>query len=996
MTITIKEQEAAAKEFAKFWDGKGYEKGETQQFWTSLLQDVYGVEDPKSFIQFEAQVDLGHKSFIDAYIPETKILIEQKGSHVDLTKKQKQSDGQMLTPFEQGRRYANNLPHSQRPRWIVVSNFKEFHLYDTEKMNKDPYVIKLSRLPELFHEMNFLVDKGQERIIHEEKLSIKAGELVGKIYDALRKQYKDPDSDASQRSLNRLCVQLVFCLYAEDSKGLFPKALMFHNYLSGFKPNQMRQALKNLFSVLNTPIEERDEYLADDNPLLAEFPYVNGGLFADSEFSEIPPINQDIADAILIDASEGFDWSEISPTIFGAVFESTLNPETRHDGGMHYTSIENIHKVIDPLFMGDLIDEFRQIKELSQRATKKKKLLAFQEKLAGLKFLDPACGSGNFLTESFLSLRNLENQVVDEYLEGQGVLGLDEFDPIKIGIHQFYGIEINDFATTVAMTALWIAEAQMHKKTEAIIKRQIDFFPLKSNTNIHEANALTLDWKTVVDPSELSFIMGNPPFLGYTQQSKEQKNDLEKAFATCTSTKFNKKVDYVTGWFYKASNFIKGHGIKCAFVATNSITQGEQPTLLWKPLIQENNIEIDFGWRSFQWDSEASDLAHVHCVIIGFSEKEEKQKSSKELFLETGTLTSTSNINQYLLAASNIFVESRTTPLSNVPLMQKGSQPTDGGNLLISAEEYKSLVEAKQDDVLKFVRPFLGAQEYLHNQPRYCLWLKNASPSVMKKNRFIFERIEATKAMRLASKKEATRKAASTPWLFDEIRQPEEGNYLLVPSHTKGGRNYVPIGFLPYTTIASNAALFISNATLYHFGVMESSVHMAWMRIVCGRLETRYRYSASVVYNNFIWPQCSDKQKAKIEETAQKILDARKAHPDDSLADLYDPLVMPIDLRKAHQANDKAVMDAYGFDKNMTEAEIVAKLMTMYETRVKALELEEVAEKAVRKVIGKKAEIIPDWLEALRGECLKQKITAEELVTQGKARLKEEKKKAKK
>jgi hypothetical protein len=641
--LTDAQQRNAAKKFVAEWSDRGYEKGETHAFWMELLQKVYGVNNPAQFITFESQVLLGHTSFIDAYIPETKVMIEQKSLDVDLNKQAKQSDGSMLSPYQQAKRYADQLPNSQRPRYIVVCNFQTFHIHDMEHPHDDPEVIQLADLPKEYNRLSFLTDINKAHLKREMDLSIKAGEIVGQIYDAILKHYHDPASEKTLKSLNMLCVRLVFCLYAEDA-GIFVKD-QFHDYLAQFGAKQLRNALINLFKVLDTKESERDPYLDDD---LAAFPYVNGGLFAETDI-EIPQLDDMVKEMLLTKASDDFNWSEISPTIFGAVFESTLNPETRRSGGMHYTSIENIHKVIDPLFLDELKAELEEILSLKAIPTRNKKLFAFQDKLAGLTFLDPACGSGNFLTETYLSLRKLENKCLEVINAGQIVFGFD--DVIKVSIGQFYGIEINDFAVTVAKTALWIAENQMMKATEDIVHMNFDFLPLKSYPNIVEGNALRVDWESVVPKEKLNYIMGNPPFVGYGLQSKEQKEDILSVYVdeTGKSYKTAGKIDYVAGWYFKATLLMQNTNIRTAFVSTNSITQGEQVASVWKPLYDRFGIHINFAYRTFQWDSEASIKAHVHCVIVGFSIAENNKKralyySDRFLFVD--------NINSYLNRSS--------------------------------------------------------------------------------------------------------------------------------------------------------------------------------------------------------------------------------------------------------------------------------------------------------------------------------------------------------
>ena len=924
--MTDTQQKVAARKFAAYWKDKGYEKGQSQTFWLTLLSDVLGVEDVGSFIMFEEQVKLDHTSFIDGIIPSTHVLIEQKSIDKNLKAAIKQSDGSLLSPFQQAKRYAAELPYSQRPRWIVICNFAEFHVYDMERPGGDPEVILLADLEKEYYRLQFLVDTGSEHIKKEMEISLQAGELVGVLYDALLKQYKDPSSQSTLQSLNKLCVRLVFCLYAEDA-GIFGGKSMFHDYLRDVPVSGIRRALVELFKILDQKPESRDKYLADDNPALAVFPYVNGGLFSDEDI-EIPPFTEELKTLLLENASEDFNWSDISPTIFGAVFESTLNPETRRSGGMHYTSIENIHKLIDPLFLDGLKAEFAEIKEITVDRTRKAKLESFQMKLAGLKFLDPACGSGNFLTETYISLRRLENETLSLLHRGQ--IMLDVGDPIQVSIGQFYGIEINDFAVTVAKTALWIAESQMMKETEDVVHMSLDFLPLKSYANITEGNALQVDWASVVPKHELNYIMGNPPFVGYSLQSKAQKNDILSVYVDEKGKPYKTagKIDYVSGWYFKAAQLMQGTAVRTAFVSTNSITQGEQVAGVWKPLYERFGIHIDFAHRTFRWDSEASIKAHVHCVIVGFSNA--PNPAPKRIYT-TERYQEVENINPYLLDAPNVFIDSRTNSICNVPQMVYGNKPTDGGFLFLSPEERDELLK-REPGTEKFIRQIYGATEYINNKARYCLWLVGASPSELRKSPFIMERVEQVRQFRLNSTKAATQRSADTPTLFQEIRHPDS-EYIIIPCHSSETRRYIPFGFVSSNILVNNAVQLIPGGSIYHFGILTSNVHMAWTRAVCGRIKSDYRYSKDVVYNNFPWPTPTDTQKAKIEQTAQAILDARARYPESSLADLYDELTMPPELRKAHQDNDRAVMQAYGFSvRDMTESICVAELMRMYQS----------------------------------------------------------------
>lgn len=919
--MTDKEQKKAAKDFSEYWKDRGYEKGESQPFWLSLLR-ILGVAEPEKFISFEDKVMLDHTSFIDGYISATHVLIEQKSKDKDLRKAIKQSDGTFLSPFQQAKRYSAELPYSERPRWIITCNFKEFLIYDMENPTGEPDSILLENLPKEYYRLNFLVDTGSELLKQEMEISIQAGEIVGILYEKLLKQYKNPD-EQSLKSLNALCVRLVFCLYAEDAD-IFGEHLLFHDYLKDIPASGIRKALSELFKILDTKDEERDKYLADDNPKLAAFPHVNGGLFADEEI-EIPPFTEELKDLLLRKASEDFDWSGISPTIFGAVFESTLNPETRRSGGMHYTSIENIHKVIDPLFLDDLKNELNEILSIKVLKTRNNRLDAFTDKLSKLKFLDPACGSGNFLTETYISLRRLENDVL-RAKTNQITLGDELTNPIKVSISQFYGIEINDFAVTVAKTALWIAESQMMKETEDIVKNDLQFLPLKTNANITEGNALRIDWESIVSKNELNYIMGNPPFVGLSLRDDEQQLDMENVFF---DNKRAGRLDYVAAWYKKAAIYMQTSQIQTAFVSTNSIVQGEQVPILWGDLLNDYNIKINFAYRPFIWKSEAKEKAAVHCVIIGFATFDKKEK----IIFESETYKIAKNINGYLVDADNLFITSRGKCRDGYPKLKQGNKPWDGGNLILSEAERETLI-SKYPNTNTFIKEYIGSFEFINNKKRYCLWLKNISPQLYRNIPEIMERLKNVAEIRKNTKTIAVQAQAETPMLFSQIRQPES-DYILVPETSSSNRKYIPMGFMNKDVIASNSTLIAINVSIYHFGILTSNVHMAWTRTVCGRLKSDYRYSPSV-YNNFPWCNPTAEQKQKIEQTAQAILDARALYPDSSLADLYDELTMPPELRKAHQANDRAVMQAYGFDvKTMTESACVAELMKMYQELTK-------------------------------------------------------------
>jgi hypothetical protein len=919
--MTDAEQREAARQFVNKWRGKGNEDEDGRSYWIDLLHDVLGMDHITDRVDFEKKVYVdGNRKRIDAYIPETRVLIEQKSLGKALDQKIHNSGDIDLTPYEQAKRYNDNLSFDERARWIVTCNFAQIWIYDMNQANtKDfaPVKLELTEIQTKYPLLDFMIKKDVKEISHEMEISIKAGDIVGKLYDALIKQYKDPTDPYTLKSLNALCVRLVFCLYAEDA-GIFGERNMFHDYLQSFRTERMRIALIELFRVLDQKPEERDPYL---EPALAAFPYVNGGLFSDENI-EIPMLTDEIRDLILKDASENFNWSDISPTIFGAVFESTLNPETRRSGGMHYTSIENIHKVIDPLFLNDLKNELADIENIQVKNTRDKRLCQYQDKLASFQFLDPACGSGNFLTETYLSIRRLENKVVRDLTGGQMMLG-DVLDPIKVSITQFHGIEINDFAVTVAKTALWIAESQMMKETEQIIVKHLDFLPLTTNANIVEGNALRMDWNDVLPAGKLNYIMGNPPFVGMAWMSKEQKQELIDLFPG------NRKagtLDYVSGWYSKACEYIFGTNIKVAFVSTNSITQGEEIAALWEYLYKKYPLEIIFAYRTFVWSSEAKIKAAVHCVIVGFCEYH--NSNPKRIIYSNGSIKIAQNINPYLMDGDNVFVERRTKPLCDVPPIHRGNQPTDGGNLIIEEEDYEDFIK-REPKAKKYIKRFMMGYEFINNKKRYCLWLEHITPKELKEMPLVMERVKKVQEMREKSSFAQTREMAKTPTLMREQINPSR--FIAIPKVSSERRRYVPMGYLDGNTIPGDKLFIIESAEKYHFGVLESNVHMAWMRTVCGRLKSDYSYSKDIVYNNFPWPTPTDEQKAKIEQTAQGILDARALFPDSSLADLYDPLTMPSELHKAHIANDRAVMAAYKFPVSMSESDCVAELIKMYQ-----------------------------------------------------------------
>jgi len=914
----------AAERFVEEWQDRGQEDEHDETFWNQFLQEVMGIDRVHHIIDYQKKVKIGGSwKRIDAYIPSSKVLIEQKTRGIDLTKGAKQSDGSELTPFEQAMRYAGYLPASEQPSYIITSNFQEFYIYDRDNdpAGEEPVVVSLEELPQQLQVFSFIVDPVNRKIAKQQQVNLDAAKLIGEVYESVSKQYHDPD--ASRHDLAVLMVRVLFCLYAEDS-ALFERNL-FYDYLKEIPAGEgvFRDALIKLFRVLNTPVDERDAYLGET---LAQFPYVNGGLFADE--IEIPIFTNDIKFQMLQKAGYEFNWSEISPVIFGSIFESILSGDERRAGGMHYTSVENIHKVIDPLFLGELRLEFQKA------GNNKAKLRELQDKIASLKFLDPACGSGNFLTETYIELRALENEILGKLFGEQMAIeyqeeGFPSF--VKVNVGQFYGIEINDFAVSVANTALWIADHQSNQQTAKIINRPVVNLPLKNYDNIVCANALRIDWNEVIPASACDYIMGNPPFIGKKEQTKEQKNELIDVIG---KSKRSGELDYVAGWYYKATDYMRDN-TEAAFVSTNSITQGQQVQPLWQVLF-ERGVRIAFAHRTFVWRSEAVDSAHVHVVIIGFSYK----KCLPVLYTYPKTRTDpvrliVQNINAYLADAPDVFIESRKMQISNAPTMNYGSMPIDDGALIVSQDEYELLIN-KEPGTLKLLRRYLGGQELINNKTRYCIWLKDIPPTEFKESDFVTGRIRKCQEFRLSSSRPTTLNLAKTPYLFGEIRQPDN-KMLVIAKVSSENRDYLPLGFVEPEVIVNGSALILPDANLYHFGILSSQFHNSWMRAVGGRLELRYQYSKDIVYNSFVWPESGSDVEKRIAQCAQSILDARAAYPDSSLADLYDPLTMPPDLLKAHKALDKAVEQAYGVNFNGDEEKIVAHLFKLYAEATKGV-----------------------------------------------------------
>lgn len=918
----------AAREFVERWKGRGYEKGDTHTFWLDLLTNVFGMEDVTTNVLFEqATVSRG---YIDAIVVDAKTFIEQKSLSVDLDKPELRQD-ELVTPFEQAKRYADAQPNVQRPDTIIVCNFYEFRIHDLteERYPAHNYTsFTLDELPDQLQLLDFLAHSTAQRRKRQTAASVDAGYLIGKLYNLLSKQYVDPDSEAAQHSLNVMCVRLVFCLFAEDA-GVFGKWALYY-YLSDLPARQVRIALRELFEYLDTPPADRDPYASDQ---LKAFPYVNGGLFADHDV-EIPQFTDEIVRLLLDEISYGTNWADISPTIFGGVFESTLNPETRHAGGMHYTSPENIHRVIDPTFLDDLTQELESIIHEPGVGNIKRRnnLRRYQDKLASLTFFDPACGSGNFLTETYISLRRLENKVLSELAHQQTSVSFDDLDisPIKISLDQFYGLEINDFAVSVAGTALWIAELQANLETEMIVTRSIESLPLSKDSRIIHGNALETDWATVLAPEDCDYIIGNPPFLGARNQSKAQKAEVKATFQAIGATRNLGDIDYVAAWYAKAVEYMGDHKIRTAFVSTNSICQGAQVANIWHP-IYEHGIRIDFAHDTFRWANESTDPAAVYCVIVGFS----KLGGQKTLYHYTDIdgepeITHPAQLNAYLKDAPNVFVWNRSTPLSDVPKMGIGSQPIDNGNYLFKPEEKDEFL-AVEPRAEQFFHRWYGSQEFIKGIERWVLWLGNATPAELQAMPEVMKRVQAVRDYRLESNRAQTKKAAERPQHFGtEIIS--EGHSLLMPKVSSERRQYIPIGMVGPDDFCSDLVFLVPDATRFHFGVLHSRVHNAWMRVVAGRLEGRYRYSAGLVYNNFVWPEVTAEQEQEIGELAQAVLDARESYSDATIAQMYDPdhdWLYP-ELTAAHRALDAAVEQAYGLEPGGDEKEIVDSLFRYY------------------------------------------------------------------
>lgn len=835
------------------------------------------------------------QGFIDLLWKGT-ILVEHKSKGKDLDK-----------ATQQAKDYFPNLKEHELPRYILVSDFQRFKLYDLDSGNQ--WEFELSNFVDNVHLFDFIA--GYEKRVYkdEDPVNIQAAELMGKLHDCLK------EIGYIGHDLEVYLVRLLFCLFADDTgifnKGIFWEYIDLHTKEDG---SDLAMHIAYIFQVLNTPGDKRLKNL-DEN--LTQFPYINGKLFEES----LPLAAFDSKMRVMLLEACAFDWGKISPAIFGSMFQAVMNPKERRNLGAHYTSEKNIQKVIKPLFLDDLHREFEKIKG------NRNKLLEFHKKIANLYFLDPACGCGNFLIITYRELRDLEILVLQE-LDKTGQLVTDISTIIQVDVNQFAGIEYDEFAVRVAEVAMWLIDHQMNIKVSNTFGQYFVRLPLKKSAKIVNGNALRIDWEEVISKEKLNFILGNPPFVGHHYQNFDQKEDLKLVLDKIIGSGV---MDYVSAWFYKSAQFIQSTKIKVGLVATNSISQGEQSSILWNVLINEFNISIHFAHRTFKWSNEAKGNAAVHCVIIGFAsfEANEKYLFDYQTITSEPLLIKAQNINPYLINANNILVFNRKYPLCNVPNMMYGNKPTDGGNFILSEEEKNTLV-LKNPLVIKFIKPFISAREFLNGGKKWCLWLLDIKPDELKNIPEILERVEAVKQFRSKSIAASTRNY-SYHCLFRQITQPKS-DYILVPRTTSENRKYIPIGFFTADNIVSDTCQSIPNGDLYLFGILTSEMHMAWVKYVCGRLKSDYRYSKDIVYNNYPFPEnITDKQKQTVETCAQAVLDTRSKYPDSSLADLYDPLTMPPDLLKAHQKLDKAVDLCYRPQPFTSELNRIEYLFELYE-----------------------------------------------------------------
>jgi hypothetical protein len=896
MPISWNEIKHLAMDFSREWEGEKRERSESQSFWNAFF-NIFGI-NRRRVASFEDPVKNldDNYSFIDLFW-KGMLLVEHKSEGENLDK-----------AYSQGLSYFNGLKEHELPKYVLVSDFARFRLYDLDD-NKQ-YEFKLAELHKNVNLFGFIAGYTQKKYKEEAPVNIKAAEQMGKLHDELL------ESGYRGHELEVLLMRLLFCMFADDT-GIFDKNI-FTDYIrdkTNADGSDIGGHLTSIFQTVNTKIEDRQRNIDES---LNDFPYVNGGLF--EENLRTVYFNSNMRGVLL--GCCDFDWSNISPAIFGSMFQSVMNPKQRREIGAHYTTEKNILKLIEPLFLDELRAEFKHIKNL--KSGKNKRFTEFHKKLANLKFFDPACGCGNFLVVTYRELRRLEIEILKEIHPDQMSMG----DWVSlVSVEQFYGIEIEEFPARIAETAMWLIDHQMNVELSVAVDLQRPSLPLVKSAHILIDNALQVDWEEFAPKEEIDYILGNPPFIGHHLQSAKQKKEQHEIWGGNSSAGV---MDYVTNWYLKAATYIQGTQKKVAFVSTNSITMGEQAGILWKELFERYNIKIHFAHRTFSWSSEAKGKAAVHVVIIGFAAFDTDEKTIFEYEDIKGEphQTETDNINQYLLDAPDVVISNRSKPVCDVPAMKYGSKPTDGGIFLFTNEEKKTFIE-KEPQSAEVVKPFLSAREFLNNKKRWCLWLVGISPVKLKTMPEVMKRVERVRKFRAESKAKSTR---DYPYhtLFRQVTQPDS-NYILIPRHSSENRKYIPFGFFSKDWIVSDSCLAIPNATLYHFGVLTSQMHMAWIKYTCGRLKSDFRYSKDIVYNNYPWPKnVSEKNKAAVEAASQGVLDARLKYPDSSLADLYDPLAMPPDLVKAHNALDKAVDKCYRGEAFTSEIERLEYLFMLY------------------------------------------------------------------
>jgi type I restriction-modification system DNA methylase subunit len=898
-----------AAEFASKWKGETYEKGESQSFWGDFL-DVYGIDRRRhgAFFEYAIKKGSGKQGFIDMFWP-GKLLAEQKSGGKDLSKANIQA-------YE----YLETMPDHDLPHAVVMSDFANFVLIEQDGKN-EKIEFTLEDFPKQVKLFAFLIEQKSKHLAEEDPVNIKAAEAMAKLHNKLK------ENNYNGHDLEVLLVRLVFCMFADDS-GIFDNQSL-SDYLrtrTSEDGSDLGPRLLQIFEMLNTTIENRQSSLDE---AIASLPYVNGGLF--EETIRTPSFDSKMR-AELLKAME-LDWSKVSPAIFGSMFQGVMDEKERRNLGAHYTSEKNILRVIKPLFLDDLYKEFAECSVAGPRK-KYDELRKFQNKLAGLKFLDPACGCGNFLVITYRELRRLEHKVVTVLANNKDQQDMlasagEGVGTLRVDVDQMYGIEIEEFPSLIAQTALWLTDHQMNLEFSRESGRTFKRIPLTHSATIRNANALTTDWADIIDPNELNYILGNPPFIGAAFKTKTQSNELRSVLGG----KNLLKLDYVAGWYFKATYMMQqNHKIQTALVSTNSIIQGEQVPLLWSSLFR-HGVKINFAHQTFRWINDAKGKAAVYCTIVGFALFDKLEKYIFEYVDIKGDPNEiiAKNINGYALDAANIFITKLRKPLCDVPHMIRGSIPYDGGNLLLTEDEYSETI-TKYPEIKNFIRRYGGAYEMLNNKWRYCLWLVEVSPSEIKSSPFILDRVHETKKFREDSETNSVNSKKDTPTLFGDIRQPEN-DYLLLPRVSSERRDYLPIGYFGNETIVGDSAYAIPDATLYHFGILTSQMHMSWMRFASGRLKSDYRYSKDIVYNNFIWPETTATQRNEIEKLAQAVLDARVESLNSTLADLYDPLTMPPHLVKSHKSLDDFVDRLYQKEPFTSDTERVSELLKLYQKK---------------------------------------------------------------